>query len=234
MRRGAGIIVSILVVVLALAWFWPWRALDLLGRVMAAAGLSGGFDAVLTGIQDHPDLATAIMPWILAIAGLASLFYLVAWPSLAALIGAHDLQIVFAPDDSQYLQTREESWDDLPPEAVTRFYVGLRNGRRRRAILSVNLRARSDDDFVQQVLGPAHARPADEVEPILAEEITLDPGTTYFVELFGLNLAQARTRSANFADQHAFVLDARGQDVTSAVAEFVFDLDASPVLRRVR
>jgi len=73
MRKAIATVLSLIVFPAGVMLEWSWAALDVLGRIMTGLDLSGTFDRFIDWLAAHPWVAVDIGPWLLIVAGLASI-----------------------------------------------------------------------------------------------------------------------------------------------------------------
>jgi hypothetical protein len=234
MRKIIGSGLGVLAILGGVILQWPGKALEILEHALTLFGLPKLYDEFLGWIAEHPHLVLDIAPWAMIGGGLGSLVALHAGPQIWERIRDRSLEILFDPDDPQFVREKTEAGPE-GPEPVIRFYVGMHNARRdHKTILWANMRAH-ESEFTKKVLRPIHTRkPLSGRDLMLVTDIMLDAGATHFEELFGISNPTEAEKEPLWDQTYRFALDARGRDVRTEIAEFEFNARKQPMLKRIR
>ena len=117
-----------------------------------------------------------------------------------------------------------------------RYWVWLKNASTEKTLYDVTLRAKAGK-FVHETIAIAHQRPGKllQSEPVLLERQELHPEVVEKVMLFGISLDECADEGARdfFSRIHKFTLEARARDTKTVTADFEFNPQATPMLRRI-
>jgi len=226
MGKHIKIAVAAISVVVGAIWEWPLRMLELVEHIMTFFHLADAYDHFLTWLEHHPDFADEIGPWVLMMAGSASIGATYALPAFRRRFEFKPLEIVYDVKSQEFVMRgsvlHADGTESLPS---VHYCIGIRNNTTDRTLSDVHARAEGDQiiqEFKQFSGGWIRIN-------------DLHPRVTVMVYLVGIfqdDQAPPDTGGGPNTVQH-FLIRLRGRDVKEDVLKFEYDPQREPAIRKV-